>query len=261
MQKKVKMTMRKSKVINRPTKSKIVSLETILNRIYNTHDLRTTCSRGLTCCKTAMPGMYFSEFTSLDEQIRKTASKKQKLDMILKSVGYFFHNEFEKFGMDTLVKPCMLLSEDGNCKYYNQRPLNCRMYGLWPKEVYNRRVDKFEKAYEGLLKREELPLNTQCPNVKRVDDSKPLTEEIIEEIYAQLDALDAKTGNFTKSQIENKSNYRTFHDWLLFKVFGEEWLVNLTSFMKAASFLTINAQVDVLKQVITEKFSKDIPNW
>lgn len=241
-------------------KTKKISLEERLNRVYNTVDLRTTCNHGLTCCKTACPQMNACEFSSLIDRVWKTSSKSQKLDLICKSVEYFFHNEFEKYGLAIFLKPCMLLSEDGKCKYYDQRPLNCRMYGLWPKEVYNERVDKFEKAYAGLVKREELPLNTQCPNVKRIDDSKLLTKEIIDGLYKQLDDLDEKISNFSKAQIQNKENYRTFHDWLLLKVFGEQWLIDLTTFMKAGSRNTIDAMVDTLKQVIQEKFAKDMPD-
>jgi len=134
------------------------------------------------------------------------------------------------------------------------------MYGLWPEETYKARVDKFEKAYEGLLTREELPLNTQCPYVKRVDDSVELTPEIIEDLFAQLDAIDKKVGDFTDAQMDQKANYRTFHDWLLLKVFGEIWLSKLTSFMLAADKETIQAQVEALKEVISTKFAKDMPD-
>jgi Fe-S-cluster containining protein len=242
------------------TKNKKITLEERLNRVYDSVDLRTTCKRSLTCCMTACPQMNFCEFSSLINEIWRTSSKSQKIEMICKSVEYFFHNEFEKYQMDTLVKPCMLLSTEGKCSYYTQRPLSCRMYGLWPKDMYKERVDKFEKAYDGLLKREELPLNTQCPNVKRIDNSKPLTREIVEGLYKQLDDIDVKIGQYTDSQIENKENYRTFHDWLLLKVFGEQWLVDLTLFMRAGSRLTIDAMVETLKQAIVNKFSNDMPN-
>lgn len=254
----------KSKIknyLNKKPKTHKVELKEVLHSIYyGTVNLDTTCQGTCQCCKVACPGMNYCEFSQLVNEIWKTGSRNQKIELISKSIEYFLHNQYEKFQMKTLIKPCMLLSNDGKCSYYEQRPLNCRLYGLWPEDMYKERVDKFEKAYEGLLKREELPLNTQCPNVKLKNDSQPLTQEIIETLFKQLDDLDAKIGNFTDNQIRQKENYRTFHDWLLLKIFGEDWLVKLTQFMMAASHDTIDAQIDCLKNVIKEKFAKDMPD-
>jgi Fe-S-cluster containining protein len=246
---------------NVKSKSKKVSLKERLERIYNSIDLRTYCRRSLTCCSVGCPQMNYCEFSQIVNEIWDTTSRSDKIDLICTSIEYFFRNEFEKWGMDCLKKKCLLLDEEKQgCRYYDSRPLSCRMYGLWPEKTYKERVDKFEKAYEGLLTREEIPLNTQCPYVKRVDDSVELTPELIEDLYAQLDALDKKVGDFTDAQMEQKDNYRTFHDWILLKIFGEEWLSNLTSFMLAADKETIQAQVEALKQVISEKFAKDMPD-
>jgi len=162
--------------------------------------------------------------------------------------------------METLVKPCMLLSEDDKCKYYENRPLSCRLYGLWPDDTYKERVDKFEKAYEGLLKRKEIPLNTQCPHVKRVDESKELTKEIIDGMFEAIDELDKKTGGFSAAQVSQKENYRTFHDWLLLKVFGEEWLSGLTSFLLAADKEAISGQITAIQDVMRGELAKKMPD-
>lgn len=226
---------------------------------YGTINLDTTCKGRCECCKVAMPQMNFCEFSQLINEIWDTSDESQKIEMICLSIEYFFRNEFEKWGMDSLVKSCMLLSEEGKCAYYESRPLSCRLYGLWPEEDYNARVDKFEKAYEGLLKREELPLNKQCPYVKRVDESTPITKDIIDKLFVRLDVLDAMSG-FSELRIRNKENYRTFHDWLLFKVFGEDWLIKLTTFMLAAKREVIEDQVKALKDAVRAKFAKDMPD-
>lgn len=235
------------------------TLKERLNTIYNTIDLRTACQGRCECCKVACPSMNYCEFTQLIKEIWNNTSKSEKIDMICTSVEYFFHNQFEKFGMQTLVKPCMLLSEDGKCKWYSSRPLNCRLYGLWPKKTYTERVDKFEKAYKGLLKREEIPLNKQCPYVKRLDESTPLTTEVIEEMFKMLDNIDEKIGNFSTTQIQQKENYRTFHDWLLFKIFGEEWLSNLTNYMMASNKNNIDDLLQQIKKASRDGFSKNMP--
>ena len=241
--------------------AKTITLKQKLEKIYkDTVDLRTTCKGSVACCNISCPSMNFSEFSQLINEIWDTTSKSEKIELICTSIEYFFRHDFEKWGMESLVKKCILLSNEGKCRYYSSRPLNCRMYGLWPDDIYKARVDKFEKAYEGLLKREELPLNTQCPYVKRVDNTVPITKELIDGLFAQLDNLDKKIGNFTDVQIENKENYRTFSDWLLLKTFGEAWLVNLTNFAQAADKDAMIDLINNLKKSVREQFAKEMPN-
>ncbi len=242
-------------------KTKMKSLKSKLHDVYYGNiNLDTTCKGSVICCETAMPQMNHCEFSQLINEIWDTTSRSEKIRLICTSLEYFFHYEFEKWGMQTLIKPCMLLSEEGKCMFYESRPLSCRMYGLWPEESYKERVDKFEKAYEGLLTREKLPLNKQCPYVKRVDDSVELTSEVIEGLYSQLDDIDMKTKDFTPVQIEQKANYRTFHDWLLLRIYGENWLSDLTTLMLAADKNTIEETLNAIKDASAKQFSKDMPN-
>jgi len=244
------------------TPKKKITLKDKLHSIYyGSINLDTTCKGRCECCKTACPSMNYSEFSQIINYLWKNISKSEKIEMICKSVEYFFKYEYEKFGKDIFIKPCMLLNDKGLCIIYSDRPLSCRLYGLWPKDTYKERVDKFEKAYSKFgLKREELPLNTQCPYVKRIDESISITSDLINDLYKQLDNLDAKVGEFTELQIKQKNNYRTFHDWLLFKTFGEEWLSNLTTFILAADKNIIEQQIIALKNVIRQKFAKEMPN-
>jgi len=243
------------------TKTTTITLKEKLHQIYyGSVNLDTTCKGRCECCRVAMPQIHFSEFSQLINEIWDTTSRSEKIEMICTSIEYFFRNQFEKWGMESLVKPCILLSKEGRCVRYESRPLNCRIYGLWPKDDYKDRVDKFEQAYEGLLKREELPLNTQCPNVKRVDESVPITSELLDKLFAQLDELDKKVGNFTDAQVQHKENYRTFSDFLLWKIFGEEWLIKLTDFVVAADKNAMVDMIEQLKKTTREKFAKDMPD-
>jgi len=238
------------------------TLEQKLHQIYyGSVNLDTTCKGQITCCKTAMPQLNRSEYEVLVNKIWSSSSKSQKIEMVCKSVEYFFKTKFEQFELEIFKKPCMLLSDDGKCKYYESRPLSCRMYGLWPDTTYNARVDKFEKAYSGFgVKREELPLNVQCPNVKRADDSIPLTEDLINKLYKKLDDLDKKVGNYSYKQIEERYNYRTFADWLLLSIFGEDWLIELSRFVLGANRAIVEGQIEAFKTVISEKLAKNMPN-
>jgi len=247
-------------VIPFKSKSPKKSLKKKLQEIYYEDvNLDTTCSGRCECCKVAMPQMNYSEFCQVIHEVWDKEDRGSKIELICKCVEYFFRNEYEKWEKDSLVKPCLLLDEDNKCKYYENRPLSCRMYGLWPKVVYERRVDRFANAYKGILKRKELPLCEQCPNVELVNKEQEITEEVIEVLYKKLDELDKKTGSFTDVQIQGKENYRTFHDWLLLKIFGEDWLVSLTTFMLAADKKMMEEQITLLQNAIRQKFVKDVP--
>lgn len=250
-----------AKKSNKTKKSKKISLQERLDRIYNSVDLSTECDRKLCCCKTACPSMNECEFNNIIVAIWDKASSDQKLLYVCKSIEYFFKNEYSKYGKEIFVKPCLLLNlEEKACSQYPQRPLSCRMYGLWPKSMYDARVDKFEKAYSELgLTRADLPLNEQCPYVKKSNKGEELTEDIINTLYSKLDAIDLKMGNFSQAQIAQKSNYRTFHDWLLLKIFGEQWLIAMTDFMMMADREKIDDLMRNILLVAREKFAINLP--
>ena len=238
-------------------------LNSLLQSIYNDKiDLSTTCAHHCECCKTACPSMNYCEFLNIITDLWPRLDKQGKIDLICKSVEYFFKTDYEKFNREIFIKPCMLLDSEGLCRIYLRRPASCRWYGLWPKEMYEQRVDKFEKAYSKYgLKREDLPLNTQCPYVKRVNETVPVTQEVISEMYGSLDKLDESVEGFSTLQIAQKENYRTFHDWVLYKIYGEEWLSKLTVLSMAADKAALEDQINAFKQVIAASFKdNDVPN-
>ena len=259
---KQKWSNKKGKTTKKRAPKKRTNLKSVLQSVYHdTVSLETTCCHTCECCKVAMPQINYSEFVQIATTIWKEQSHAEILDIICKSLEYFFRYEYDKWGMDALVKPCMFLGEDNMCTVYENRPLGCRMYGLWPEEMYNERVGKFAKAYEEHgLKREELPLHKQCPLVKRTNPEVELNEEVIEGLYTQLNELDKTTGEFSEVQVRQKENYRTFHDWLLLKILGEDWLSQLTTFILAADRPTMEGQIDALKDVIRENFKAKLPD-
>lgn len=239
---------------------KVTDLGTALDKIYNTVNLETTCCHTCECCNVAMPQINYSEFINIVTDVWENKSNKEILEIICKSVEYFFKYEYEKWGMESLIKPCMFLGEDKMCTIYSKRPLSCRLYGLWPNEEYEKRVDKFAKAYEQYgLKREDLPLNRQCPLVKRTNPDKELTKEVIDDLFNHLDNLDKSVGNFSNLQVKQKENYRTFHDWLLLKIFGEDWLSQLTTFILASDKETMEDQIKAIKDVVNKAFKNKLP--
>lgn len=244
-------------------KAKVGNLASTLKKVYNDNiNLQTTQTCACTCCQVAMPQLNYCEFINIISSLWKNASKDVKVDIICTSIEYFFKHDFEKFGIESLVKPCMFLDRGtGLCKTYEKRPLSCRIFGLWPKEDYEKRVDRFVEAYsEYGLKKEDLPLNTQCDKVKRVDESVPVTSEILETLFKRLDSIDKSVGEFSDLQIEQKENYRTFHDWVLYKVFGEDWLSMLTAFMLKATREQIIDQINALRDAVNTTLKNNIPD-
>ena len=249
-------------VFDKARKNRRKNLKETLHKVYDSVDLATTgCNITIcrcACCRVAMPQMNYSEFVQLVTDLWASSSSDRKVDILCKSVEYFFRNEYEKWGMDSLVKPCQFVDTVGRCTVYSNRPLSCRAYGLWPQKEYEERVDKFEEAYaEYGLTREDLPLHKQCKMIRRADGSTELTMEELDGLFSSLDSIDKKVGDFTDLQIENKENYRTFHDWLLLKVFGDQWLSMLTTFMMSADRAQMEDQVIQVRKAIHDTLNID----
>ena len=247
----------------KPSKRQLVkrmkrtNLDSALQEIYyGKVNLDSTQTCECFCCKVAMPSMQFCEFTSIISHVWTKFGKEDKINLICTSIEYFLKNELEKFGIQTLVKPCMLLDRKTNlCRIYTKRPLSCRLFGLWPQDAYNARVERFAKAYAPWgLSAGDLPLNSQCALVKRNDDSVPLTNNLIGDLYASLDKIDKTIGNFSDLRISQKENYRSFHDWLLLKVFGEPWLEAMTNFLMAATREQIEDLIRALRVEVAKNF-------
>jgi Fe-S-cluster containining protein len=222
---------------------KIISLSDKLGQIYSIENLETVCCRQCTCCRVACPQMKYSEAVNIIDTIWSTWSKADKKNLLVKCVEYYFS--------DSLIKPCLLLAGD-DCRIYKNRPLNCRLFGLWPSEMWNRRVEMFSKSTE--LPVEKLPLNTQCPNVKRKGDLPQLTEEQIMRVFKTLDSLDMTMG-IKRTQVDVSWNYRTLHDWILLKFWGEDTLVKWTNIILATSWEEREAILDAFYKLVDEKLN------
>ena len=227
-------------------KTQIVDLKSKLNKIWGHLDLSSTCCRQCGCCRVACPQMKYSEAVNIITEIWDTWSKEDKKQLLKTCIRYFFSR--------SLVKPCPMLDGD-TCRVYENRPENCRLYGLWPKEMWERRVESIAKKLD--LPKEQIPLNQQCQFVKRTN-GKPLTESEIEGAFASLDELDVtilSEGDPSRKQewagrVERGWNYRSIHDFILLRFFGEEWLMNLTSVAMSINVETIEKVVQEIEKSI-----------
>ena len=128
-------------------------------------------------------------------------------------------------------KPCAFLSKDNMCTVYEVRPLKCRTYGLIPPSLYEIIVGSV--SVEMGVPREELPLCTQCPDVKVKTEFQGLfpTNEIptesIRRMESMLRELDRGLGMKKETQ-DQGFGFLTYHDWHLLFEFGEQWMENLS---------------------------------
>ena len=230
--------------------NKAKALAKHLDGIYSScGSLETTCCRQCTCCRVACPQMKFCEASQILSDVFNNWPKKDKAEFLLQCVRLFFSK--------SLVKPCPLL-HGNQCRTYAHRPLNCRLYGLWPAVAWEQRVERFAKAMK--TERQNLPLNTQCQWVRRKDRGLgSLTDESIAEMFRKLDHIDVRTlSSEAKSSGERKAwelkvekgwNYRTIHDWALYVFYGEDMLSSMTLMVKQAS----DAQLDALLKTMEEQ--------
>ena len=72
--------------------------------------------------------------------------------------------------------------------------------------------------------------------------------------------MDSRVGNFSDAQIKAGENKRTFHDWMLLKIWGEDNLSGLTTVMLGLDKDGIEDQINAFKGVIREKFTEGVPD-
>ena len=268
---------------------KLTTLRNHLHRIYKSGQLDTSCCRQCGCCRVMCPQMKYAEADNIIDRIWNEWDRADKRELLVACVHYFFS--------DSLIKPCLLL-RGVECRIYEDRPLNCRLFGMWPEDEYKQRVARFAESSE--LPKDKIPLNTQCPNVRRLTvtcpdclgsgfeppteeelaileerqesfervdfvhspclkcegngniDPGPLLAEDVETLFNALDGLDATIG-ITEQKISSGWNYRTLHDWVLVKFWGEDTLVQWTNMLIAN---TQDERDEILK--IFESMAEDI---
>lgn len=101
-----------------------------LNNIYK--ELPSgDCSGCGNCCMESV-GTNLIEFINIYKYLE---SKPELKNMCLdKIIDYYFLEYIEK-------KPCPFKDKDNRCMIYEVRPLNCRLFGHWKKEDYNKNLD------------------------------------------------------------------------------------------------------------------------
>lgn len=200
------------------------------------------------CCKRGVPPAYQVEFLNM---LNATSdwSDDEKQDLILQCIEIARNPKMDK--------PCVFLGPDDGCKIYNNRPLNCRLYGMcggvgdkprayaWSLERFEHEFANiedakfyFEKLFSGDfnpdkinaaikrdfgVERESGIVNRECPNVAVENDVVVESDykwNKLQDIESALLGADIKDDS-------NNSTYMAFHIALILHVYGEDALLEI----------------------------------
>lgn len=166
------------------------------------------------CCKTQSPSMYYVEFLKVWKEVQQWG-KWQKARVIIAAITNYLSNNKDK--------GCVFY--DDECTIYNDRPLACRMYGVIPKESWNKRWDAL-KERDG----DNFCAKQQCNLVSTVD-GKEITPEQENKWFVHTAKAERRIGvplQAIQLHDEAGGSYRTFHDHILMELFPASSLNMLT---------------------------------
>lgn len=130
-----------------------------LNEIYNSLP-SGECEGCGSCCMESV-GINLLEFLNIFNFLDK--NKELKKESIEKIIDYYFLEYTKK-------SPCPFKDEDNRCLIYEVRPLNCRLFGHWKKEDYNKNLENIiniNKEYSDLIKTKyEFDISDEVINYK-----------------------------------------------------------------------------------------------
>lgn len=115
-----------------------------LNNVYKSLP-NGNCSGCGNCCMESV-GINLIEFINIYNYLK---DKEELRNICLSKVLDYYFLEYIK------KSPCPFKDEDNRCMIYNVRPLNCRLFGHWKKDDYNKNlvnVNTKNKEYKNLIK-------------------------------------------------------------------------------------------------------------
>jgi len=166
------------------------------------------------CCVNQSPSMYYVEFLKVFKKIGDTWTHEKKVEILLRAVRNYLDN--------SINKGCIFYGENG-CMAYEDRPLICRLYGVIPKESWDKRWESLENE-QG----EDFDAIEQCNLVK---SSEEITPELEGKWFLHTRECEKRIGipdHVINSHDNAGGSYRTFHDHLLLEILGPNVLVMLT---------------------------------
>lgn len=189
------------------------------------------------CCKHQSPSMFYCEFLLVFEQFQKW-SKEKKIDLVMRAIRNYLDNR--------LSKGCIFY-HDG-CQCYSERPWICRMYGVIPKESWDKRWDSLKDR-----QKDNFDSRPQC---MMVQSEKEVTKEHESKWYKHIVNCEMRLGmpmDILSLHDAPGGPYRTFHDHLLIELFESSFLEMLSKHrLTNPSQDDIDATIGTLSKVLSE---------
>jgi len=189
----------------------------LLNKIYGKLPDTLGCTGEGLCCMVQHPHCYYIEFVNMYNYISKNWSKEEIKNLHLSCVSNYLSNSTNK--------RCVFLSEEKKCRVYEVRDFNCRSFGCVPKMAYKKRVRAVKKKHKGV----NLCLKSQSGCCKDLRPESYISESDLDALFYSIKDLDIDLG-FSESEMNEASNYMTFHDHYLLYYFenNQDLLMKLT---------------------------------
>ncbi|KKN26828.1 hypothetical protein LCGC14_0870870 [marine sediment metagenome] len=192
------------------------------------------------CCQIICPSMYYVEFLNVWAEVQKWNMKK-RLPIILRAIKTYLSNKDSK--------GCIFY--DNKCLVYNQRPINCRFYGVISQSSWDKRTTALKERYKDQELSEDFQRKlTQCDLVSNDDGTECIPEDTEQRWFEHTTGCEARIGINPLTILEHdspKGSYRTFHDHIMLEFVDTVALSQLTKIkMSLPTEEDINAFADAL---------------
>ncbi len=165
------------------------------------------------CCIKQNPSMFYAEFFNVYKEMQDNWTKEKRKQVLFRAIRNYLSN--------SLQKGCIFY--DNGCTIYKQRPFNCRMYGVVPKE-------NWDKRWEALKERQGDKFEAM-PQCTLVSADRQISAKDEDKWFAHTRDCEKRIGiNEQTIDLYDMSggSYRTFHDHLLLEMLGEDMMSTLS---------------------------------
>ena len=173
---------------------------------------------GAWCCKIQNPQVLSVEFFNSWKHVLENWEGDKIADLIEAAMRNYLTSR--------VTKGCIFHDkEDGTCMQHQQRPYNCRIYGITPEEEFKPRYERLKVLYQDDL---NVIIRDQCDKVSTVDKVE-VTTKMSDKWWVEACEIEESIG-VKKEDIHDREGgtYLTFHDHLLLHVVPNNLMAQLT---------------------------------
>lgn len=163
------------------------------------------------CCSKQQPNVLTVEFKSIWNFIINNWRKDSFLLIVEKAlISYVFKPQ---------DNPCIFLSKENKCTIHDNRPYNCRIYGIIPEEEFKPRYERLKVIYPNT--------RDQCRLIKTID-GRTVSKKDIDVWWDDICNLEKSIGIDGKNIHDGYSgSYRNFYEHVILELMGENGMIFL----------------------------------